>query len=151
MLLAFTVAACGGGAARPPADQDVGLMALLNERRVESGCAVVGPNDALTAAAQRHAADMRQHGMRDHTGSDGSSPAQRMEQAGFAGSGTGEILYFGTGGGAPEAVNGWMNSAGHREIIQDCRFTHAGVAEIRDGREYFAVVAFGADSGTLPR
>ncbi|WP_117214910.1 CAP domain-containing protein [Allorhizocola rhizosphaerae] len=119
------------------------MIALLNEKRSEAGCPAVGSDRALAAAAQRHANDMQQNGIRNHIGSDGSTAQQRIAEAGFAGSATGEIVYWSTGGGAHEAAAAWMESPGHRTVIQDCGFTLAGAAEISAGG-YVAVVDFGA-------
>jgi uncharacterized protein YkwD len=41
-------------------------------------------NPALADAAQAHSQDMANNGFQSHTGSDGSSPGQRMQQAGYS-------------------------------------------------------------------
>ena len=51
-------------------------------------------NPALAAAAQGHSQDMANTQVQSHTGSDGSSPDQRMEQAGYTNhNSTGENAY----------------------------------------------------------
>ena len=66
----------------------------------------------------------------NHLGSDGSTPQQRIADAGYAPvSRTGEIMYFALGlpGNSVQAnVDWWMNSPPHRALIEDCGFTHAG-------------------------
>lgn len=101
----------------------------------------------------RHARDMAKNpSIRNtHVGSDGSSPQQRITQAGFTPlSRWGEIMYWGIG--APydtvsRNIDWWMNSPGHRSRIQDCKFTHAGVGLVNPGNEWYSVVDFGSHSG----
>ncbi len=120
-------------------------MALINDRRAAAACPAVAGDDRLASAARRHADDMLQHDVRDHTGSDGSTAQSRISQAGFPASRTGEILYWAQGtGDANQAVAAWMDSPGHRAIIQECAFTHVGVAVLRFGGEFIAVADFAA-------
>jgi uncharacterized protein YkwD len=120
------------------------VIRLINEKRADAGCPAVAPDDRLATAAGRQAADMRDHGVQDHTGSDASSPQQRIEAAGFSpATATGEILLWGTGSTSPQqAVDAWMASPPHREVIEQCAFTHAGVVVLQADSRYFAVVAF---------
>jgi hypothetical protein len=61
-----------------------------------------------------------------HTGSDGSSPFERMEDAGYPVSARGETV--GAGYATPAAmVQGWMNSSGHRAILLGSAYRHVGV------------------------
>jgi uncharacterized protein YkwD len=143
LAVVLTLAACGRPAATPPEEADV--ITLINDRRAEASCPPVVAEGGLAAAAQRHAEDMRERGVRDHTGSDGSSAADRIKDAGYAASRTGEILYWAQGsGGAEEAVTAWMNSPSHRDLIRECRFTHAGAGVVQADGQYSAVVDFGA-------
>ena len=148
-LLVATTVACGGAdRADQPSDapsQEGAIIALINEHRAAAGCPAVTPDEQLVAAARRHATDMRDRGVRDHTGSDGSTPAKRIAGTGFdPATATGEIIYWSEPNGSPRAaVAGWMNSPAHRDVIRTCRFTHAG-AGIVAGPGYAAVVDFGA-------
>jgi len=135
----------GGPAASQAPSQEDAIVSLINEHRAEAGCPAVTPDERLTAAARRHATDMRDRAVRDHTGSDTSTPARRIADAGFApATATGEIIYWSEPSGDPQAaVAGWMNSPAHRDVIRTCRFTHAG-AGVVTGSGYAAVVDFGA-------
>ncbi|MGW0041999.1 CAP domain-containing protein [Rhodococcus sp. NPDC003348] len=116
---------------QPGGDQGGAVLNLINQQRAANGCGPVASNGQLAAAASRHATDMLNSGVTGHTGSDGSSPDARIAAAGYAPVARwGEIVYWGTGGGAtPEAaVNWWMNSPGHRAIITNCALTDAGVS-----------------------
>ena len=81
----------------------------------------------LTAAAAIHSQDMAQHDYLDHTGRDGSTPAQRVSRSGYRWQSIGENLAAGTMS-ARETVEGWTGSAHHCENLMDPRFTQMAVA-----------------------
>ncbi len=71
---------------------------------------------ALGAAARNHSIDMARNNFMSHTGSDGASPWDRIQAAGYDFTTAAENI----GAGYPTAgdmVNGWMNSPGHRANI----------------------------------
>jgi uncharacterized protein YkwD len=150
-LLVSTMVACGapdrseGPAASDAPSGEGAIVSLINDHRTEAGCPTVTLDERLTAAARRHATDMRDRAVRDHTGSDGSTAAQRIAHAGFTPTtATGEIIYWSEPVGDPRAaVAAWMDSPAHRDVIRTCRFTHAG-AGVVTGPGYAAVVDFGA-------
>ncbi|MER7565296.1 CAP domain-containing protein [Streptomyces sp. NPDC097941] len=109
-------------ARRPAAD----VTAAVNRHRTEAGCPPVRPRASLTRAAQAHSTDMARHRRLTHTGTDGSSPADRMRAAGYRPGRTGEALTAGPAT-AGAAVAQWMASAPHRAIILTCGYTDAGV------------------------
>jgi uncharacterized protein YkwD len=81
-----------------------------------------------------------------HTGSDGSSPAQRIRDAGSASyARINEIVFWSTGpGGTPAAaVTWWMNSPRHRAIITDCALTDAGFSAVSSGDKFTVAGDFG--------
>ncbi len=73
--------------------------------------------NVLARAAYKHNQDMVTNHFLSHTGSDNSTPQTRM--ASYHPWNTNEIIYWGGGSlGTPRAaVNWWMNSPGHRDII----------------------------------
>jgi uncharacterized protein YkwD len=82
----------------------------------------------LTQAALQHSRDMAEHDAFDHRGHDGSSPATRVERAGFKEHRiVGENIAAGAMT-ATEVVQGWLASPAHCENIMDDRFTSLGVA-----------------------
>jgi uncharacterized protein YkwD len=88
---------------------------LINQARSEAGLTPLNINPQLTAAAQGHSIDMACHGLLSHSGSDGSSPSQRVAAAGYAASRSSEIIY---GSGYPQtAFQWWMNDQIHRDEI----------------------------------
>lgn len=83
-------------------------------------------NAKLTKAAQDHSQDMASHRNMSHTGSDGSSPDDRITRAGYSWSSYGENVAYGYS--TPEKVMaGWMSSPGHKRNILDCSFKEIGI------------------------
>ncbi|HSL29756.1 MAG TPA: NBR1-Ig-like domain-containing protein [Anaerolineales bacterium] len=98
---------------------------LINGARAQAGLAPLAVNPLLTAAAQGHSIDMACHGLISHSGSDGSSPSQRVAAAGYAASRSAEIIY---GSGYPQtAFSWWMNDQIHRDEILRSSVTEMGV------------------------
>jgi len=101
------------------------LANLINSARAEAGLPQLTVNAALTAAAQGHSVDMACHGLISHSGSDGSSPSQRVAAAGYAASFSSEIIY---GSGYPQtAFDWWMSDETHRNEILNTYVTEMGV------------------------
>jgi uncharacterized protein YkwD len=107
-------------------------VALVNAERAKAGCPALTVDPALTKAAQEHSEDMAAHRNMSHTGSDGSSPADRITGAGYRWSAYGENVAYGYD--TPEQVMaGWMASSGHRANILDCGFKEIGVGLAQPG------------------
>jgi uncharacterized protein YkwD len=101
------------------------LVNLINSARAEAGLPALTVNAALTAAAQGHSVDMACHGLISHSGSDGSSPQQRIAAAGYFASFASEIIY---GSGYPQtAFDWWMSDQIHRDEILNPYVTELGV------------------------
>jgi len=96
-------------------------------RSVMSAVPPLRLNQLLSDAALVHAQDMLRFNYFDHTGHDGSSPAERVAATGYRYSIVGENLAAGPET-PQEAVRGWMASPGHCQNIMDNRFTELGVA-----------------------
>jgi uncharacterized protein YkwD len=83
---------------------------------------------ALTRAALAHSRDMASHNEFEHQGHDGSTPAARVESAGY---GEHRIVGENIAAGAmtaAEVTAGWLNSPPHCENIMDGRFAQVGIA-----------------------
>lgn len=81
---------------------------------------------ALTRAARAHSRDMAAHGLFSHTGSDGSTPGERVTRAGYRWSMVGENIASGAGT-ARAAVAGWLASPHHCANIMTAGFRQMGV------------------------
>jgi hypothetical protein len=91
------------------------VIEVTNFYRAQIGASVVIKNSALMTAAQLHSQDMGINNYFSHTGRDGSSSTDRARRVGYAGFSI-EIIAWGSQT-AEEAVEGWLYSTGHREIL----------------------------------
>ncbi len=96
-------------------------------------------NAQLAAAAKLHSDDMAQNGYRGtatdaeaaHIGTDGSTPQQRITQAGYVWKTSGENVAVGyTIGGASDVVAAWLNSPGHCSNIMSPKYKEIGVSYV---------------------
>ena len=148
MLLQAILKEWATGVFAPPDLSD--LILRHNIVRSSNGLPALQTSIALHEAALRHAKDIRGHDRGGHTGSDGSTPIQRITAAGFPIS-----PIIGGGGGENVAagyitneavVTGWMGSEGHRANILSEEWTHIGAAYASRGDgnyRSFWVVTFG--------
>jgi uncharacterized protein YkwD len=100
------------------------IAALINSARAEAGLPSLSIHSQLAAAAQAHSIDMACFGLSSHSGSDGSSPAERVAAAGYIGF-TAEIIF--SSGYPQTAFDWWMNEPEHRDAILDPRARSLGV------------------------
>jgi uncharacterized protein YkwD len=121
------------------------VLTLVNQKRAAGatcGGVYKPPVPALTldsrlrCAARKHSKDMGLNNFFSHTGSNGSSPWQRITWAGYTYSYAGENIAAGQS--TPSAVmNSWMNSSGHCNNIMSPNFKHLGVGYYyRSGSTY---------------
>ncbi len=130
------------------------LYALVNQARLDNGLAPYGWSDLLAAAAQRHADDLAAHNLASHTGSDGSTPARRIAEAGYMAWGNGTVVgeNFWIGSGTLQDVLDWfLSDPPHRENILSTRYREIGIGVATDdaGKVYY-VLDFGARPNVLP-
>lgn len=125
----------------PPAQRDAvaisrRVLALTNDarshaRRCGSTSFAAAPplslNALLERAALDHSKDMAAHNYMDHTGRDGSTPAERITHTGYKWRTVGENLASGVMT-AEDAVAGWLQSPHHCANLMTARFTEMGIA-----------------------
>jgi uncharacterized protein YkwD len=97
-----------------------------NFYRSQYGCPPLTLNQQLVSAAQGHSDDMALNDFFSHTGSDGSSPWQRINSTGYDYTQAAENIAAGHNT-AQAVVQGWMNSDGHRANILNCALQELGV------------------------
>lgn len=133
----------------------LGVLAATNDARAAGqDCGVHGQkppvggvqlNSMLNAAAQAHAEDMAANNFMAHEGSDGSSPGERADRAGYGGSvGENVARAYET----PEGVvAGWVDSDGHCNNLMNGGFNEMGVgyAVSQTTGEQFWAQLFGAN------
>lgn len=116
---------------------EAAVIDLVNAERRRARCPEVHLDERLRRAARGHSADMAAHNEMSHEGSDGSSPWDRAQRAGYDAALSENVA---VGYATAEAVmDGWMNSPGHRDNILNCeaRATGVGVARSANGTPYW--------------
>ena len=136
-------------AAAQPAGPQAEVISLTNARRADAGCGPVASQGELTQAAQAHAEDMGVNDYFDHTGRDGSAPWDRAAAHGFTGNGVGENIAKGYPSPAA-VVDGWMNSDGHRENIENCSWTSIGIGYHAETATWVQMFGQGDDDPATP-
>jgi hypothetical protein len=139
------LASCGGGDAGislllpscPKTINPVEALAKVNAvRSVARKCgdvaypaaAPLAWSDALYTAAAAHAEDMANNNNFSHTGSDGSSPGQRITASGY-----GPLTYYGENVGAgygsiDDVIKSWLNSPDHCKNIMSDQYRDYAIA-----------------------
>lgn len=114
------------------------MLSLVNQLRSEGcqcGTTYMPPvgslswNADLEQAAQRHAYDMRDNDFFDHTGSDGTSIANRVSDTGYSWQTVGENIAWGYPN-IQSVFEGWKDSPGHCRNMMNANFTQMGSAEV---------------------
>lgn len=113
----------------------------VNALRSQNGLPPLQANAQLASAAATHAQDMSFQSRVWHWGSDGSSPMQRAQRAGYSGTFIGEMISE-TFENEFETVNAWMTEPETRQVILDRRATEIGVGwhQEANGKLWWTVV-----------
>lgn len=94
------------------------LLEETNEIRLENGSADLEFSELLGNAAQNKADDMAKRDYWSHGTPDGKQPWQFIHNQGYRYSVASENLAFGFNS-ATEAINAWMKSGSHKEVMLD--------------------------------
>ncbi len=113
------------------------VRSIVNSRREEAGLPPLAEEPRLQQAAGSYARVLTEHNWFDHTGPDGSTLVERVEQAGFPFDvQVGEVLAWGTESWPAEGVvEAWLTSAAHREEILSGEYHRAGIGCYFTGAE----------------
>ena len=113
----------------------------INTMRAQNGLGPLTGNLELASAAATHAQDMSFQKRPWHWGSDGASPMQRTQRAGYQGTFVGELISetFET---EVETVNAWLTEPETRQVVLDPDATELGVGWHQDanGKLWWDVV-----------
>ena len=117
------------------------LLADVNRERAVYGLQALRPHPGLSLTAQMQACDNAARGALSHTGIDGSGVGARARRAGYDYRMVLENLGLGVTS-AGDAVQGWMNSPGHRANLlkPDAVEAGMGLATTDSGRLVWALV-----------
>lgn len=107
------------------------MFAKVNTERVTAGLEKMTFDDKLRDLARAHSNDMFQRGYFSHYTPEGLSPFDRMEKAGISYQYAGENLALAPS--TPLAMQGLMNSPGHRANILNANFHKVGIGVIDGG------------------
>lgn len=103
------------------------LLLLTNQKREENGLGDLTMNDNLSAAAANKAADMFSKDYWAHNAPDGITPWVFIKGAGYNYIYAGENLARGFNT-APDVINAWMSSPGHRKNMLSSNYQNVGFA-----------------------
>ncbi len=108
-------------------DVEEQVLAAVNAARAQAGCGALVLNLALTKAARGHANAMAEKNFFSHASKDGRKFSARIKAQGYRFAVAAENIAAGQSS-VPEVVQTWMDSAGHRQNILNCRLTETGIA-----------------------
>jgi uncharacterized protein YkwD len=103
---------------------------LINTTRANHGLPPYRIDMRLNQSARRHNLDMAYNRFTDHIGSDGSTPGQRMNEAGYNWQFAGEIIGWGFSGSHQTMFDWWMNSPIHRQMILSPTYEDFGLSYV---------------------
>jgi uncharacterized protein YkwD len=120
-----------GLAAPAPAQADTAqsVLTAVNAARAKAGCGPLRLDSRLTAAARSHAKAMAEQNFFGHAGKDGSRFSSRIKRQGYSFRTAAENIAAGQRS-VGQVVQSWLNSAGHRRNILNCRLTETGIAMV---------------------
>ncbi|MGW7576996.1 CAP domain-containing protein [Streptomyces sp. NPDC054765] len=102
------------------------IVELVNAQRAQHGCGPLTVDPRLQAAAQGHSDDMAARNYYEHNTPEGVDPGTRMTKAGFPWGSWAENIFKSPKDPAT-AMQGWMDSPGHRDNILNCSYKSTGV------------------------
>jgi uncharacterized protein YkwD len=114
------------------------IFDLTNKARIENKLPPLTVNSLLTKVARAHAANMASQGKMSHV-LDDKTPADRVKDAGYNYSLSGENIALGENTPVSDIFEGWMKSKAHRENIlrEQFREVGVGVSSASDGKVYY--------------
>lgn len=132
-IVALIVASCSAAA-------DIKTAGVLDALRAEDGLPRLSQNDDLQRAAFAHAEDMLRNSYFSHTGSDGSTVADRVSRTGYQWCYVAENIAQGQKD-LTEVMKAWVRSPGHRSNLLSESVREFGLAE---GPGYIWVIVLAA-------
>ena len=117
------------------------MLDSINSLRTASGANELVLNAKLNAAAATHSRDMSVQNRPWHFGSDGSSPLDRVQRAGYAGKMLGENISE-TYEAELETLGAWMEDPGSRSVIMDPKAINLGFSwfQEKNGKIWWTLI-----------
>lgn len=116
---------------KPDRQGEIEMLAQVNEERRKAGATELEEDQGLRDVARKHCSDMFQRGYFSHYTPEGKSPFDRMAQDNIDFTYAGENLALAPN--ASLAMQGLMNSPGHRANILSENFGKVGIGVIDSG------------------
>jgi uncharacterized protein YkwD len=114
-------------------EEEQKILELTNKAREKEKLPALKLNAVLVKVARDHSANMAKQEKMDHE-LDGKNPTQRVKDAGYAPSSTGENLGETEGGTAEEIFKMWMDSPTHKANILRDKIEEIGVGIARSSK-----------------
>lgn len=126
------------------AQMEAQVRQQINEIRQKQGLSQLRNNEKLAQVARNYSQQMAQKKFFSHTSPEGSTMVQRVKSAGIFYLMLGENLFMCTNvpQPVPSAVEGWMESPGHRENILRPEYRETGIGVWRKGNSYYMTQLF---------
>ena len=121
------------------------LLALHNAARAEALESRLRLDDRCVIAARLHAMYMAKEGRLTHRGEGGSTPGDRLRDAGYRWVLVGENIAFGYSSPA-DVFSGWMGSPGHKRNILDGEYQDVGFGYADRGTTRYWCAVFARSS-----
>lgn len=111
------------------------ILDLVNEHRQSIGLNTLKPLDIVSNVAEGHTNYMIENGQISHDNF--PTRSEKLMKTAKA-KAVGENVAYGYGS-ASGVLDGWLNSKGHREVIESSKYTHFGISTEcnMQGRNYF--------------
>jgi uncharacterized protein YkwD len=153
LLCALCASAVNPFTAQAQSAEKLDALQKLNEARRVNGAPMLAWSPLLDKAAQRHSEDMASKGFVDEIGSDGSTPRQRVEAAGYSKWQGAQIwtesIYAGQSS-FDEALNFILSEDGQRRALLSDRVREVGIGIAKDNLRTYWTITYGAQPGVLP-
>jgi len=111
------------------------ILDLINNHRTSIGLSTLSKSNIVSSVAEDHTNYMIENGKVNHDNFQNRVRALKEQEKAIS---VGENIAFGYRS-AEGVVNGWLNSEGHKEIIETSDYTHFGIStkSDSDGKNYF--------------
>ncbi|MBD2020565.1 CAP domain-containing protein [Leptolyngbya sp. FACHB-36] len=116
----------------------------INEVRRKQGLSELRNNEKLAQVARNYSRRMAEENFFSHNSPKGDTMVKRVRSAGISYVLLGENLFTCTNvpQPVPAAIDGWMNSPGHRKNILQSGFRETGIGVWRKGNKYYFTQLF---------
>ncbi|KAI9290992.1 SCP-like extracellular, partial [Neoconidiobolus thromboides FSU 785] len=117
------------------------MLQKVNQVRAQNGASPLKYNNLLNVAAQQHSDDQARAKKMSHTGSDGSSPDERVEKAGYKWASVAENVAWNQKT-VDQVMDAWVKSPGHFKNLVNKKYTDFGAGV----NNYYWTQTFGSTS-----